>query len=159
MAERLGTGLQNLLQRFKSASRLQLIVNLKEKTMLVPDDLYYTKTHEWLRIEEESATVGITEFAQNQLSDVTFIELPEVGLEAKVGEELAVVESVKAASDIYAPVTGTIVEVNSELENSPERINDTPYNEGWLFKINVLRERELDCLMDAEEYTNFCDEQ
>ncbi len=127
--------------------------------MSVPNDLYYAKTHEWLRIDDAAATVGITDFAQNQLSDVTFVELPDVGREVEEGDEVAVVESVKAASDIYAPVAGTIVEVNSDLEDSPEMINTSPYDTGWLFKIELRKEEDVDNLMSAEEYSELCDEE
>ncbi|MDD3276480.1 MAG: glycine cleavage system protein GcvH [Kiritimatiellales bacterium] len=127
--------------------------------MSVPNDLYYAKTHEWLRIDDSTATVGITDFAQNQLSDVTFVELPDVGREVEAGDEVAVVESVKAASDIYAPVAGTIVEVNGDLEDSPDMINASPYDAGWLFKIELRKEEDVDNLMSAEEYSESCDEE
>jgi glycine cleavage system H protein len=126
--------------------------------MAVPNDLYYAKTHEWLRIDENTATVGITDFAQSQLSDITFVELPDVGREVEAGDEVAVVESVKAASDIYAPVAGTIVEVNGDLEDSPDMINASPYDAGWLFKIELRKEEDVDNLMSAEEYAESCDE-
>jgi glycine cleavage system H protein len=127
--------------------------------MAVPNDLYYAKTHEWLRIDETTATVGITDFAQSQLSDITFVELPDVGREVEAGDEVAVVESVKAASDIYAPVAGTIVEVNGDLEDSPDMINASPYDAGWLFKIELRKEEDVDNLMSAEEYSELCDEE
>ena len=127
--------------------------------MSVPNDLYYAKTHEWLKIDDNLATVGITDFAQNQLSDITFVELPDVGREVEAGDEVAVVESVKAASDTYAPVAGTIVEVNADLEDSPDMINASPYNAGWLFKIEVRKEEDVDNLMSAEEYAESCDEE
>jgi glycine cleavage system H protein len=126
--------------------------------MAVPSDLYYAKTHEWLKIDENIATVGITDFAQNQLSDITFVELPDVGREVEAGDEVAVVESVKAASDIYAPVAGTITEVNSDLEDSPDMINVSPYDAGWLFKIELRKEEDVDNLMSAEEYAESCNE-
>jgi glycine cleavage system H protein len=127
--------------------------------MAVPNDLYYAKSHEWLRIDDSTATVGITDFAQNQLSDITFVELPDVGREVEAGDEVAVVESVKAASDIYAPVAGTIVEVNGDLEDSPDLINSSPYEDGWLFKIELRKEEDVDNLMSAEEYTELCDDE
>ena len=126
--------------------------------MAVPNDLYYAKTHEWLKIDENVATLGITDFAQNQLSDITFVELPDVGREVEAGDEVAVVESVKAASDIYSPVAGTIVEVNGDLEDSPDMINASPYDAGWLFKIELRKEEDVDNLMSAEEYTELCAE-
>ncbi|MDK2962681.1 MAG: glycine cleavage system protein [Verrucomicrobiota bacterium] len=127
--------------------------------MLTPADLYYAKTHEWLRLDDGAAVVGISDFAQNQLSDVTFVELPDVGREVEAGDEIAVVESVKAASDIYAPVAGTIVEINNDLEDNPELINNSPYDEGWLFKIELRREKDVDNLMSAEEYSELCEEE
>jgi len=127
--------------------------------MSVPNDLYYAKTHEWLKIDENVAMVGITDFAQSQLSDITFVELPDVGREVEAGDEVAVVESVKAASDIYAPVAGTIVEVNGDLEDSPDMINASPYDAGWLFKIELRKEEDVDNLMSAEEYVELCDEE
>lgn len=126
--------------------------------MAAPQDLYYAKTHEWLRLDEDTATVGITDFAQNQLSDLTFVELPEVGRRVEAGDEVAVLESVKAASDIYAPVKGEIIEVNDALEDEPERINNSPYDEGWLFKIKVDKEEDVDELISAEEYDELCED-
>lgn len=159
MAEWLGTGLQNLLQRFNSASRLHFLeTSDRERQMQVPADLYYAKTHEWVRLDDDVAVVGITDFAQSQLSDVTFVELPDVDTEVAAGDEVAVVESVKAASDIYAPVPGTIIEVNSALEDAPEAINEEPYEGGWLFKMKLRKEEDVDNLMSAEEYQDLCDE-
>jgi len=126
--------------------------------MSVPQDLFYEKTHEWLRIDDHIATVGITDFAQSQLSDLTFVELPEVGKVVEAGDEVAVLESVKAASDIYAPVAGEIVEVNSELEDAPEKINNSPYDEGWIFKMKFNNEADIDDLLSAEEYEDLCEE-
>ena len=126
--------------------------------MSVPPDLFYEKTHEWLRIDDHIATVGITDFAQEQLSDLTFVELPETGRKVEAGEEVAVLESVKAASDIYAPIDGTIVAVNSALEDTPELINEKPYDEGWLFKIEFKKEEDVDNLLSAEEYEDLCEE-
>ena len=126
--------------------------------MSVPQDLFYEKTHEWLRIDDHTATVGITDFAQNQLSDLTFVELPEVGKVVEAGDEVAVLESVKAASDIYAPVAGEIVAVNSALDDAPELINNSPYEEGWLFKIKFEKEEDVDNLLSAEEYEDLCEE-
>ncbi len=126
--------------------------------MSVPQDLFYEKTHEWLRIDDHTATVGITDFAQNQLSDLTFVELPEVGRVVEAGDEVAVLESVKAASDIYAPIAGEIVAVNSALDDAPEMINNSPYEEGWLFKIKFEKEEDVDNLLSAEEYEDLCEE-
>ena len=126
--------------------------------MSIPQDLFYEKTHEWLRIDGHVATVGITDFAQNQLSDLTFVELPEIGKVVEAGHEVAVLESVKAASDIYAPVAGKIVAVNSALEDAPEMINNSPYEEGWIFKIEFEKEEDVDNLMSAEEYEDLCED-
>ena len=126
--------------------------------MSIPQDLFYEKTHEWLRIDDHTATVGITDFAQNQLSDLTFVELPEVGKKVEAGDEVAVLESVKAASDIYAPVAGEIVAVNVALDDAPELINNSPYEEGWLFKIKFEKEEDVDNLLSAEEYDDLCEE-
>jgi len=124
--------------------------------MGAPQDLYYAKTHEWLRIDDQIAVVGITDFAQNQLSDLTFVELPEVGTIVEAEDEVAVLESVKAASDIYAPVDGEIIAVNEKLEDTPEMVNNSPYDEGWLFKIKFVKEEDVDDLMSAEEYDDIC---
>ncbi len=120
----------------------------------IPEDLRYTKDHEWLRIEEEFIVVcGITDHAQEMLTDIVFVELPEVDLEISKGEQIAVVESVKAVSDVYSPVSGRIIEVNNELEDAPELINSSPYEDGWLFKIEIKDQNEIDELMDSDEYT------
>jgi glycine cleavage system H protein len=124
--------------------------------MSVPQDLFYAKTHEWVCLEDGIATVGISDFAQSQLSDLTFVELPEVGIEFSAGDEAAVVESVKAAADVYAPVSGEVVEVNEALEDSPELINKDAFGSGWLFKIKVADESEIDNLMDADSYEELC---
>ncbi len=124
--------------------------------MTSPQDLYYAKTHEWVRMDEHTATVGITDFAQSQLSDLTFVELPEVGTIVEATDEVAVLESVKAASDIYAPIPGEIVEVNEALDDAPELVNESPYEKGWLFKIKFVKEEDVDDLMSAEEYDDLC---
>ena len=108
--------------------------------MSVPQDLFYAKTHEWVSLDEGIATIGITDFAQSQLSDLTFVELPDVGTEFSAGDEAAVVESVKAAADVYAPVAGEVVEINVNLEDSPELINKDAFEAGWLFKLKVVDE-------------------
>lgn len=119
----------------------------------VPADLKYLDSHEWSRIEADGTiTVGITDFAQEQLGDVVFIELPEIGMQVEAGQEVAVVESVKAASDIYAPVSGTVTSVNEELIDAPELINDDPYNKAWFFKLEVSNQDELNNLLDADGY-------
>jgi glycine cleavage system H protein len=125
----------------------------------VPQDLFYSKTHEWISLNESIATVGITDFAQSQLSDLTFVELPEVGTEFAAGDEAAVVESVKAAADVYAPVAGEVIETNGELEDSPELINKDAFGEGWLFKLKIVDESEIDNMMDADSYEALCPQQ
>ena len=120
--------------------------------MAVPHDLFYSKTHEWVSLEEGIATVGITDFAQSQLSDLTFVELPEVGTVFGGREEAAVVESVKAAADVYAPVAGEVIEINTELEDAPELINEDAFGKGWLFKLKVKNEPDVDAMMDADSY-------
>lgn len=119
----------------------------------IPQELKYTKSHEWVRAEDDgSLTIGITDHAQGLLGDMVFVELPDVGDEFEAEQECAVVESVKAASDIYCPIEGEIIAVNEELEDSPEQINVNAYHEGWLFRIRPLKEDKLDALMTAEDY-------
>ena len=118
--------------------------------MNVPADLKYTDSHEWVRSEGETCKVGITEFAQSQLADLTFVDLPSVGDTVSAGDEVAVVESVKAASDVYAPIDGEIVAVNEDLSDTPETINEDPFGAGWLFEIKPSG--SLDALLDAEAY-------
>jgi glycine cleavage system H protein len=125
----------------------------------IPADLKYTASHEWIREEADGViTVGISDFAQEQLGDVVFVELPEAGAEVAAGDSIAVVESVKAASDIYAPMAGTITEVNESLADSPEQVNEDPYENGWFFKIKVTEGSETEELMDAESYQDQCSE-
>lgn len=119
----------------------------------VPNELKYTKEHEWLREEADGTfTVGITEHAQELLGDMVFIDLPEVGSTVSQGDDCSVAESVKAASDIYAPISGEIVEVNAELEDSPEQVNSEPYGSGWIFRIKASDATELEALLDAAAY-------
>jgi len=118
---------------------------------MIPKDLLYAKTHEWVMVEDDVATVGISHFAQEQLGDLTFVELPEVGDTFEAGSEMGSVESVKAASEIYAPVTGEVIEVNEELEDAPEKVNEEPYGSGWLLKFKIKGDPEG--LLDAEAYT------
>ncbi len=119
----------------------------------IPKELKYTATHEWVRNEGDGIyTIGLTEHAQDLLGDMVFVELPEVGSNVDTGDDIAVAESVKAASDVYAPITGEIVEINEELESSPESVNSDPYGDGWLFKIKATDPSELDGLLDAEAY-------
>ncbi|MCR4338044.1 MAG: glycine cleavage system protein GcvH [Candidatus Omnitrophica bacterium] len=123
--------------------------------MEVLDHYLYTKEHEWVSIEDSIATIGITDFAQSALGDVTFIELPEVGAEVEQFEQFASIESVKAASDIYCPLSGTIVEVNTKLEENPELINKSCYHKGWIAKVEMSSPDEHSKLMTAEEYQNY----
>jgi glycine cleavage system H protein len=126
----------------------------------IPSELKYTSSHEWIRDEGNGiVTVGITEHAQGLLGDMVFVDLPDVGDEFAAGDDCAVAESVKAASDIYAPVAGQIVEVNEELEDSPENVNSDPYGDGWMFKIKMEDPSELDDLLDAEGYEASIDEE
>lgn len=121
----------------------------------IPKNLRYTEEHEWVRMEGSVGVCGITDYAQEMLTDIVYVELPEVDIEIGQGEQVAVVESVKAVSDVYAPLTGTVIEINEELEDSPEMVNDDPYGEGWIFKIEIEDEEEMEGLMDAEEYAAF----
>ena len=114
-----------------------------------------SEDHEWVSLDGETATVGITDYAQNALGDVVFVELPEVGASFSKGDEVAVVESVKAASEIYAPVSGEITEVNAALEDEPDKINQSPLDDGWLFKIKLGDAGEIDELMDEDAYATF----
>ena len=116
---------------------------------------YYTDEHEWIDVDGDIATVGITEYAQGQLGDIVFVELPEVGALIEQGKDAAVVESVKAASDVYAPITGEITEVNPALEDDPALVNTSPEDGGWFFKMTIADEGELDALMDEDGYKSF----
>lgn len=117
-----------------------------------PADRRYTKEHEWVKLDGDVATVGITEFAQSELGDVTYVEAPQVGQQVTQGESFGVVESVKAVSDVYAPVSGEIIEVNDAVVSEPEIINQAPYDRAWLIKIRVSDSRYLDTLLVADEY-------
>ena len=120
--------------------------------MNLPDDLFYTESHEWVRVEGENARVGITDHAQAELTDVVYVELPKVGAKAEARGQIAVVESVKAASDIYAPVKGTVVEVNKALEGNPALINTDPFGEGWIFVLKMDSADDVKQLKDAAGY-------
>jgi glycine cleavage system H protein len=123
-------------------------------TSEVRDDLKYTESHEWIKLDGDNAKVGITDHAQSELTDIVFVELPEIGKEVKKGEELCVVESVKSVSEIYAPVSGKVIEVNKILEDSPEMINESPYDDGWLVKIQIKDKSEIESLLNSESYKN-----
>jgi glycine cleavage system H protein len=118
-------------------------------------ELKYTEEHEWIRIDGDIGTVGISDFAQEQLGDVVFVELPEIGRTVAPGDEAAVIESVKAASELYAPVSGEVIEVNSALNDAPELVNSDPTGEGWFIKIRLARADEVDALMDESAYAAF----
>lgn len=122
---------------------------------MYPNDFYYSKDHEWLKIDGENATVGITDFAQKQLGDVVYVELPKPGAQLEFHQSLGVIESVKAVSDIYSPVSGEVIEVNEGLNDSPELVNEDPHNEGWIIRIKVKDKAELEKLMSASEYEKY----
>ena len=124
--------------------------------MSIPDDLQYTKSHEWVRAEDGTVTIGITDHAQEELGDVVFVELPDVGDTIGSGDSFGTVESVKAVSDLYTPVGGEVVEVNSSLEDAPEKINDDPYGEGWIVKLSTSEEADL---LSPEEYEKVVEEE
>jgi len=125
----------------------------------VPAELKYLSTHEWVLIEGDIATVGISDHAQELLGDLVYVELPDTGTAVSAGDSVGVVESVKAASDTYAPVTGEVIEVNEELEDSPDRINDEPYGDGWMYKIRMEYEDEVGDLLDADAYSETIEEE
>ena len=124
--------------------------------MAVPEELQYTKTHEWVRREDDVATVGITEHAQDELGDVVFVELPERGVTFGAGDAFGTVESVKAVSDLYAPVGGEVLEVNEALNDSPEKINEEPYGDGWIIRLRVSEEADL---LSAGDYDKLLEEE
>jgi len=119
----------------------------------VPADLRYAKSHEWVKLEQDgSATIGITDYAQNSLGDITYVQLPKIGASLKAGEAFGVVESVKAASDLYSPISGTVVAVNSALDSAPETVNTAPYADGWMLKVKVADAAEVAALLDPATY-------
>lgn len=126
--------------------------------MNVPDGLFYTKEHEWIRIEDNLGTIGITDYAQDALGDVTFVELPKIGDVIKQFEAFASVESVKAVSDVYAPMSGKIIKINEGLLESPELINQSPYGEGWMVVLEIADEKEKEDLMSASVYRKYLEE-
>jgi len=127
--------------------------------MEIPEGLKFSKEHEWVLVEDQVAIVGITEYAEQELGDVVYVELPEVGEKIVKDDPFGAVESVKAVSDIYAPVSGTVVEVNDTLPDSPETINDDPYGDGWLIKVEMTDKDDLKDLMSAEEYAEYVEQQ
>lgn len=120
--------------------------------MNFPEDLKYTKDHEWIRINGDIGTVGITDYAQSELGDVVFVELPPVGNKVEFGQSFGTVEAVKAVSDLYSPVTGEVIEVNKEIQDSPELVNKEPYERGWMIKVKLANAEEVKNLLDAEAY-------
>jgi glycine cleavage system H protein len=133
--------------------------NKTHKAQQNPKDLRYTESHEWVKKEGDICTCGITDHAQEALTDIVFVELPQTGREVAQGDQVAVVESVKSVSDIYAPVSGKIIETNKALESSPEIINKEPYTGGWIFKIRNSKSEELDSLMDKAAYEKHAEEE
>lgn len=127
--------------------------------MKVPDQLRYSKEHEWVMVADGVATIGITDYAQEELGDIVFVELPAVGATIKKGESLGVIESVKAMSDVYAPVSGSVVEVNEHLATNPETVNEDPYDKGWMVRVTLAEAAEAEGLMTAEEYRSFVAEE
>ncbi len=126
---------------------------------MIPDDLRYTKDHEWVRVESSIATVGLTDHAQSEMGDVVYVELPKVGESFKRGDVFGVVESVKAASDCYLPVSGAIAEINTALGDAPQKVNEDPYGEGWFVKVKIADPSELEALMSAEDYASLLKEE
>jgi glycine cleavage system H protein len=119
---------------------------------MYPENLKYSKDHEWVKLEGNIATVGISFYAQEELGDIVYVDLPEIGKTVKQNDVLAVIESVKSASDVYSPISGKVIEVNEKLKEKPEIINEDPYQEGWIAKLEISNPNELDTLMNAEEY-------
>ena len=124
-----------------------------------PEDLSYTKDHEWVRVKENLATVGITDHAQHQLGDVVYVELPKVGDKFEASEPFGSVESVKAVSEVYMPLAGSVVEVNENLNDSPEQVNEDPYGEGWMIRIKIDNPSQIDALLTAIEYEDYTKEE
>ncbi len=122
--------------------------------MEIPEDLQYTEEHEWVLVEDDIATVGITDYAQSELGDVVYVELPQVGDLVQQMEPFGTIEAVKTVADLFAPVSGEVIEVNTLLEESPHRVNEDPYGEGWLIKVKMSDPSELENLLSAEEYSN-----
>ncbi|MBU6943287.1 glycine cleavage system protein GcvH [Staphylococcus simulans] len=120
--------------------------------MAVPEELKYSKEHEWVKVEDDTVTIGITEYAQGELGDIVFVELPETEDDIEEGESFGSVESVKTVSELYAPVSGTVVEVNEELEDSPEFVNESPYEKAWMVKVKLNDTSQLDDLLSADQY-------
>ena len=120
--------------------------------MSIPQELRYTKDHEWAKVSDNCVTIGISEHAVEQLGDITLVELPEVGSTVKAGDSIGVIESVKAVSDLYAPISGTVKAINQKLEDEPELVNEDPYGKGWMLEINATDSKEIEKLLDAASY-------
>lgn len=127
--------------------------------MTIPEGYLFTKEHEWLHMEDNIATIGITDFAQESLGDITFVQLPAPGEQINRDDTFGVVESVKAVSDLYSPVTGRVLEINEPLKQAPELVNDDPYNDGWMIKVEVKDVSEIEGLMEKAEYKEYVEEQ
>ncbi|KAJ4980266.1 hypothetical protein NE237_031103 [Protea cynaroides] len=142
----------------RAASYLRLSVSYRGFASVVKD-LKYADTHEWVKVEGTSATIGITDHAQDHLGDVVYVELPEIGASVTQGNSFGAVESVKATSDVNSPISGKVVEVNEELSNSPGLVNASPYENGWVIKVEMSNTGEVDSLMDSDRYSKFCEEE
>lgn len=142
----------------RAASRLGISV-LPRGYATVLGDLKYTDSHEWVKVEGNSATVGITDHAQEHLGDVVYVELPEEGAAVSQGKAFGAVESVKASSDVNSPISGKVTQVNDEVSNSPGLVNSSPYEKGWIIKVELNNSDELNSLMDADKYSKFCEEE
>jgi glycine cleavage system H protein len=127
-------------------------------TLHIPADRKYTRTDEWVKLDGDEAVIGVTDYAQNALSDMVYVELPQVGDSLKAGEHLGTVESVKAVSDVSMPIGGTVIAVNAELESAPEKVNQEPYGAGWIIRIKPANTAEMDALLDAAAYERYCAE-
>ncbi|MEA2036074.1 MAG: glycine cleavage system protein GcvH [Nanoarchaeota archaeon] len=124
----------------------------------IPNNLKYTKEHQWIKIEDNIGIVGVTDFAQKQLTDIVFVDLPEKGKKVEQNKSLAVIESVKSVSDVFSPASGEVIEVNGDLNNTPETINKDPYGKGWVVKLKIENKDEVNALMSAQDYENFIKE-
>lgn len=122
---------------------------------MYPSDYLYSEEHEWVKVEDDQCTIGITEYAQSELGEVVYVDLPDVGQTFDKGEEVGSLESVKAVAELYTPVAGEVIEVNGELEEAPEKVNEDPHADGWLIKVRLSSTDDLDGLMDAKKYENF----
>ncbi len=129
-----------------------------EAEMTIPNDLKYSKDHEWIRMEGETGTIGITDYAQGELGDIVFVELPAVGSRVEAGKPFGTVEAVKAVSDLYAPVSGEVIAVNKVVQDSPETVNKDPYGQGWMIKVKVSDASALSALLDAKAYATLSGE-